>query len=142
MAEHLFEYLRNLELSSDYAIFGSGPLLVRGIIKSSNDLDVLCGPEAWGEVCKKGQKIHLRDYGVDVVSMLNGRITFGTHWGIGDFDTAALIESAEELEALRFVRLEYVEAYKLIRSSDKDKQHLIALREYLQSNEIHHSAIQ
>ena len=141
MSEDLFEYLRSLNLPRDYAIFGSGPLWVRGIIEASNDLDVLCGPEAWAKVCRRGNKVHLREYGVEVVSMLDDRITFGTHWGIGDFDTAALIESAEEIQALRFVRLEHVEAFKLIRSSEKDKRHLRALRNYLQRNEIRLTSI-
>ena len=135
MSEDLFEYLRSLDLPKDYAIFGSGPLLIRGIIETCNDLDVLCGPESWSEVSKVGEIVHLRDYGVDIVSMLDNRITFGNRWGIGDFDTNELIESAEDIGSLRFVRLEYVKAYKSIRSSEKDERHLRALNHYLLSQQ-------
>ena len=39
----LFDLLRSLELPvGDYAIFGSGPLIVRGIIEATNDLDIIC----------------------------------------------------------------------------------------------------
>lgn len=134
MSEKLFDYLRKLDLPPDYAIYGSGPLSVRGIIEASNDLDVLCGPDSWAVATKLGDVVHLADYGVDVVSILDDHITFGTRWGIGDFDVAELIRSADEIDSLRFVRLEYVEAYKFIRSSEKDRGHLQALRKYQQDH--------
>ena len=136
MSAQLFDYPRKLDLPQDYAIFGSGPLTVRGIIEASNDLDVLCGPHSWAAATKLGDVVHLEDYGVDVVSILDDQITFGTRWGIGDFDVTELIRSADEVDSLRFVRLEYVEAYKLIRSSEKDKGHLQALRKYRRDTQI------
>ena len=40
-ARDLFGLLRSLDMSEgDYAVFGSGPLIVRGIIEPANDLDV------------------------------------------------------------------------------------------------------
>jgi hypothetical protein len=126
----LFDHLKTLDLPDDYAIFGSAPLTVRGIIESSNDLDVLCGPKSWLAATKLGHVVHLEDYDVDVVSILDDQITFGTGWGIGNFDVTDLILSADKIDSLRFVRLEYVEAYKSIRASEKDKDHLRALRMY------------
>ena len=128
---HLFDLVRSLDLPHDYAIFGSGPLLIRNIIDSSDDIDILCGPACWARVTTLGDLCHLDDYGVDIVSLFDGRVTFGTDWGIGDFDTDLLIDSADVIEGLRFVRLEYVQAYKSIRASAKDRRHLRALHGYL-----------
>lgn len=132
MSNELLDYVRGLDLPEDYAIFGSSPLLARGIIESSNDLDVLCGPESWSRVLAIGKTVHLKDYGVDIVSVLDNRVTFGTSWGIGCFDTIALVSSADVIDSLRFVRLEYVVAYKTIRANEKDRRHLAALRDYQQ----------
>ncbi len=139
MSAELFDYVRRLQLPYDYAIFGSAPLAVRGIIEASNDLDILCGPQSWAAATTLGEPVHLEKYGVDVVSILNDRITFGTRWGIGAFDANELIASADEIDSLRFVRLEYVEVYKTIRANDKDKDHLSALRNYRRAQQIESS---
>jgi hypothetical protein len=124
----LFDQLRQLELPpKGYAIFGSGPLAIRDIIPACNDLDILCRQEIWDIVSKKGMTKFLSGYSVTVASFFDGAITFGTEWGIGDFNVGELIETAEIIDALPFVRLEHVVRYKTIRSSTKDLQHLSAL---------------
>ena len=78
-------------------------------------------------VSKRGATKYLSEYDVTVASFADGAITFGTQWGIGAFDIDELIDTAEIIEVLPFVRLEHVLAYKTIRSSAKDLQHLEAL---------------
>lgn len=129
MKVDLFDKLRELQLPPrNYAVFGSGPLAIRGIIPASNDLDILCDEEVWEVVSKKGATEYLPEYDVTVASYFDGSITFGTKWGIGDFDVTKLIETAEMIESLPFVRLEHVFQYKTIRASKKDLQHLAALQ--------------
>ena len=129
MARALFERVRQLNLpTDDFAIFGSGPLVVRHIIPSSTDLDILCRGEAWETVCQRGTREYLPDYAVTVVALCNGAITFGRDWGIGKFDINELIDTAEIIDSLPFVRLKHVVEYKRIRSSAKDLLHLEALR--------------
>ncbi len=111
-----------------YAIFGSGPLAIRGIISACNDLDVLCNDDAWEIVSRIGRTEFLPEYGVSIVALADTDITFGTSWGIGDFDINQLIDSAEMIDGLPFVLLEHVIRYKNIRSSTKDRRHLDALR--------------
>mgnify|MGYP001812000873 FL=1 len=128
MEKTLFDHLRNLQLpAGDYAVFGSGPLAARGIIPSCNDLDVLCRGHAWQMVRALGTVEYLQQYEVEIVTMLDGAMTFGTRWGIGEFQAEDLIDSAELIDGLPFVRLEHVLAYKEIRASEKDRRHIEAV---------------
>jgi hypothetical protein len=125
----LFDQLRQLRLPPNgYAIFGSGPLAIRDIIPACNDLDILCKQDVWDIVNREGVTEFLPEYDVTVASFFDGAITFGTEWGIGDFNVFELIETAELIDSLPFVRLEYVVHYKTIRSSAKDLKHLSALQ--------------
>ncbi len=124
-----FARLRQLDLpQGDFAIFGSGPLIVRGVIEATNDLDVLCRGPAWDYVQTIGQPEYLSEYGLTIFAIDDGRITFGDRWAIGDFDTDTLIDSMEFFEGLPFVSLQYVLAYKILANRPKDRQHLQALR--------------
>ena len=111
----------------DFAIFGSGPLLIRGIIPAANDLDILCRGAAWEQAKSIGTMRYLEEYDVTITTLCDGKISFGTKWGIGDFDIDSLIDSAELIDALPFVRLEHVVAYKTMRASAKDLRHIAAL---------------
>jgi hypothetical protein len=125
----LFDVLRALELpASHFAIFGSGPLVIRHIIPASNDLDVICRDDAWRRVTSMGEIRYLEQYDLSVVSIMNGRITFGNEWGIGDFDVNLLIDTAETISGLPFVRLEHVIAYKRIANRPKDIRHIDAAK--------------
>lgn len=124
----LFEQLRQLNLSPQaYAVFGSGPLAIRGLIPLTHDLDVICREEVWNVVSQIGSVEYLSEYDVSVVTMADGALTFGTKWGIGNFDIDELIATAEIIDELPFVRAKHVIAYKKIRSSEKDLLHLAAL---------------
>jgi hypothetical protein len=126
---HLFELLRSLALpNGDYAVFGSGPLLVRGIIGAAGDLDVLCRGEAWARARRLGRVAE--EHGVPVVSLFDGAVTLGTAWAIGAFDVDHLIDTAEVIDGVPFVRLEHVVAYKRIADRPKDREHLRLLAGY------------
>ena len=128
MTAILFDQLRQLGIPpKGYAVFGSGPLAIRGIIPACNDFDVLCTQDVWDLVSQEGTTEYLREYDVTIASFFDGAVTFGTEWEIGDFNVLELIKTAEMIDSLPFVRLEYVVRYKTIRSSAKDLQHLAAL---------------
>jgi hypothetical protein len=127
----LFDLLRSLDLpTGDYAVFGSGPLIVRGVIEPTNDLDVVSRGAAWAAAVKLGQLVDLPEHGVTVATLFDGAITVGTEWAIGDFDVDELIDTAETIDGIPFVRLEHVVAYKQIARRDKDVEHLELLAEY------------
>jgi hypothetical protein len=114
--------------AGEFAVFGSGPLLVRKVIDQVNDIDILCRGAAWSYAQARGHKEHLDEYDIDIVSIDNGLITLGQSWGYGNFNVDELIDSADVIDGLPFVRLEYVVAYKRIANRPKDHAHLQALR--------------
>lgn len=127
----LFSLLRSLELPiGDYAIFGSGPLIIRGIIEATNDLDVLSRNEAWRRAGGLGELVVLPEDGAEIVSCFDGAVTIGTSWLYGEFDIDELIDTAEIIDGLPFVRLEHVVTYKKIAARPKDFRHLEQLEAY------------
>ena len=121
----LFQYVRDLRLpADDYAIFGSGPMIIRGWISGANDLDIISRGEAWKIACNRGVVSYDERHDVSLASHCNGRVTFGTEWAIGKFDVDDLIDAAEIIDGLPFVQLRHVIAYKEIRASAKDLVHL------------------
>lgn len=127
----LLKRVARLELPlGDFAIFGSGPLLVRGIIEATNDIDIICRGPAWEKAVSIGEKVFLPDYDVEIVSIDEGAITLGRSWGIGEFDTNELIDSAEVIDGLPFVKIKYVVDYKRIAGRTKDLQHLELIKQH------------
>jgi hypothetical protein len=121
--------LRSLDLPpGDYAVFGSGPLLVRGIIARAGDLDVICRGAAWEAAQHLGPAADQE--GVPVVSLCGGLVTLGVRWAVGEVNVSHLIDTAEVIEGLPFVRLEHVVAYKRIADRPKDREHLRLLEEW------------
>lgn len=119
------DLVRSLDLpEAHYAIFGSGPLIARGIIEPTNDLDLLSRGPAWAKARDAGTIVYLAEYDVEVVSFFDDVVTVGTRWAIGDFDTDELIDTAERIDGLPFVRLEHVVRYKRLARRPKDLEHL------------------
>ena len=107
----------------DFAVFGSGPLLARGWIDTAGDLDVLARGPAWRRAQELGELKHLEKYNVDIIE-IGSHITVGTAWGIGEFDTDELIDTAELIHGVPCVLLRHVIAYKRIAGRAKDVAHL------------------
>lgn len=125
----LLRQAQDLNLAAgDFAIFGSGPLLVRGIIDQVGDIDIVCRGDAWIKASAIGELVYLDEYDVEIISIDDGLITLGRSWGYGDFDVDELIDSAEQINDLPFVLLRYVIEYKLIANRPKDLAHLELLK--------------
>lgn len=124
MNDPLFSALRSLQLPiGDYAIFGSGPLIVRGVIDATNDLDIITRGPTWERVQELGELTYFDDEN-PCVDLFEGRLTFGVTWKYGDFDLDELIDTAELIDGLPFVRMEHVVAYKRAAGRPKDLEHL------------------
>lgn len=126
-ADLLFDRLRALRLTSgEYAVFGSGPLAIRGLIEKVQDLDVIVRGDTWRRVVALGTVVMKGD---DETVDLGTGLTFGRSWGYGDFDIDRLIDEAEVIADLPFVRLEAVIEFKQVAGRPKDLEHLRILDE-------------
>jgi hypothetical protein len=112
----------------DFAVFASGPLIVRGVIPATNDLDVVCRGAAWDKVGKIGTLQFNDGYDVEIVTICDWEVTFGNRLGRGNFDVDMLIDRAEFINGLPFVELKHVVEYKLERASDRDLRHIELLK--------------
>ena len=106
----LFEKLRALRLpASEYAIFGSGPLVAHGLLGKVRYIDLVARGAAWRRAAELGLT-QLGTEGDPVVRLEGGRIeVFGGWMG---WDIVALIDGAQRIDGLPFARLEDVLAWK------------------------------
>jgi hypothetical protein len=129
--ERLLAEVRALAFpAGHFVLFGSAPLLVRGIVPATGDIDVLTRGPAWDLARNLAPVVRLAPYDVEVVRLLEGRIEIGTVWGIGEVDVDRLIDDAELIGGLPFARLADVRAYKELADRPKDRAHLRLLDEW------------
>jgi len=123
---NFLEELEELNLpDGKYAIFGSGPLAVRGL-RDSSDLDVIVKEELWEKLSKK--------YSLNKNGGLQiGNIEVYNKW-LEDKNINHLIDSAEKIAGYKFVKLEYVLAWKETMGRDKDKKDVELIKKYLKIN--------
>ncbi len=126
----LLERLRGLNLPSDqFALFSSGPMAVRGL-REPGDLDVLVSKNLWDKLSQK--------YSVEE-SWHGGKIRAIAE-EIDAYDATAapisaeeLIERADIIDGVRYVKLEDVVAAKKIEAREKDLRDIEIIEEYLKS---------
>ena len=106
----------------NWALFGSGPLLLRGWIDEVGDLDVVSRGPAWEKAKEHGRLVALPD-GNQIVEAGSG-VTVGRTWLYGDFTIDDLIDTAEMIDGIPCVRLEHVISYKRLSDRPKDRVHL------------------
>lgn len=121
----LLHELDRLALPPDlFAVFGSGPLAVRGI-RESHDLDIIVLPEAWEQLARRYHPA--RDAAIFQV----GNIEVCRAW-LPWIDTADhLVHEAEVINGVRFVRLETVLEWKQTARRPKDVEDVRLIQEYL-----------
>jgi len=115
----------------DWALFGSGPLLLRGWISDVGDLDVISRGSAWERAKEVGELGTLTPGGIEMINIDGGAITIGTSWQYGGTPVSDLIDDAEEIDGVPCVLLEHIVAYKRIADRPKDRVHLAAIEEHL-----------
>lgn len=128
--QELLERLKGLNLPPDqFALFGSGPMAVRGL-REPGDFDVLASPTLFAELSKK----HLVEQ-----SWHGGKIK-GIAKDIDIYDATAapiptveLLERAEVFDGVRYVTLEDVIVAKRAQGREKDLKDIQIIEEYLQS---------
>ena len=131
MSDHpLIHRLIELDLPrGDWALFGSGPLLLRGWIDEVGDLDVVCRGAAWERACEIGEVGVLQPDGVEIVNIDGAAITIGRSWRYGDTPIANLIDEADDIDGIPCVALQHIVAYKQAADRPKDRAHLCVIAE-------------
>lgn len=127
-SREFFEKVRALGLpGGDYAVFGSGPLVARGLIGHANDVDLIARGLAWERASSLGT-VEIAPKG-DPVVKLEGAIDVFVGW-LG-LDVDAVIDRAELVADLPFARLEDVLAFKRALGRPKDLRHIRLVEEFL-----------
>ena len=126
--QELLQELKALRLPvEDYAIFGSGPLAVRGI-RDCNDLDIVVSAHLWEELSLRyvpiGKKIEV------------GNLEFWHDWmpWYSPVEIVEIIASAECLDDVPFAKLPYVIDFKKKMGREKDKRDLVLIDNYLKNH--------
>lgn len=113
----LFQKVKELKLPiSKYALFGSAPLGIRGL-KDCYDVDVIVTESLRDEYKSKGWEVRAMPHGSQY--LCNGEIELWKDWQPGQWDIEQLIQEAEMIEGLPFVRLEKVIEWKKIERKRK-----------------------
>ena len=127
----LFDDLKKLTLpEGEYAVFGSGPLWVRGI-REAADIDIIARGKAWEAVRTKGSVQTKKGLGIQYIPFANGAIEIYKDWRPGEWNVDELIETAEIIDGIPFVRLDVVIEWKKRRGQEKDLKDLVLIEEYL-----------
>jgi len=125
--------LLSLDLpAKDYAVFGSAPMALHGLKSLNNDIDVIARGEAWEkakEYCFP-EESPMR-FG-NFLKLFEGKIEIYHCWFPKDaWNVDELIDNAEVVDSVRYVRLEDVLKYKKSRNAPKDKADIEVLERYL-----------
>lgn len=116
--------LKKLKLpQKDYAIFGSGPLAIRGI-RDSRDIDIIVKQSLWDKLAKKypiknGKLIEL------------GFMEIFRDWSPFFNEVDNLIDDSDLFQGIQFVKLKYVLEWKNISLREKDKKDIKLINDYL-----------
>ena len=114
------EELKKLNLPKDrFAVFGSGPLAVRGM-REANDIDIIALPDLFEELVKKYGEEKIKKGLANQRSIQAGDIEIWEGWAPGEWDIEKLIKEAEVFYDTRFVKLEEVLKWKKLMGREKD----------------------
>jgi hypothetical protein len=118
--------LKKLNLHSDqFAIFGSGPLAVRNI-RDVDDLDVIVKPALWKALCKKHENENNK-----VIHI--GKIDLFRQWIPWFDDIIPVIDTADIIDGIRYVNLEYLLKWKKAMNREKDQKDIMLINEFLKN---------
>ncbi|MER5214933.1 hypothetical protein ABT063_31390 [Streptomyces sp. NPDC002838] len=128
----MIQRLKALDLpAEDFAVHGSGPMLVAGLRSGIGDLDVVARGRAWEKATEIGDMGRSKIKGNPVAKFWGGRIEVFSTWVTDGDDVSAMIDEAITVDGVRFVRLEQVLRYKQLLRRAKDLPDIHAIEAYL-----------
>lgn len=130
--------LKKLNLpKGKYAVFGSGPLAIRGL-RENKDIDIMVKSGLWKELKKKypdrikktkdnkAESIHLGNIEILEINYQD--------WSSFIDDPNKLIDQAEIIQGFPFVKLDHLLECKKIMNREKDWKDIELINNYLSKN--------
>lgn len=115
-----FEELKNINLpAGNFAVFGSGPMCVRGL-RECRDLDVVVTEKVFNEYLRNSDWELKERNNSKYLKNKNFEIELWKDWVLGDYNIRELIKDSEVINGMPFVKLEYVLKWKKINNREKD----------------------
>lgn len=110
-----------------YAVFGSGPLAVRGL-REANDIDLIVKQDLWKELIRTYTPFRGQDVSDEKIILQEGIDVFHTWPGFSNIEQ--LIDTADYFNGIPFVQLQHVLTYKQQSLREKDKKDVLLIQEY------------
>ncbi len=125
----LFQKVRDLRLPiGKYALFGSAALGIRGW-KQCRDIDIIVTEDAWNGFKKRGWEVKRMSHGSQY--FCKDKIEVWKDWYPGEWNIAKLINEAEIIDGLPFVRIESVLTSKKLSNRKKDQEDIKLIERFL-----------
>ncbi|MFH1522197.1 MAG: tRNA pseudouridine(55) synthase TruB [Patescibacteria group bacterium] len=126
------EELKALNLPKGrYALFGSTPLAIRNI-RSNHDIDIIVKKDLWPNLIKKYPK---RIKKQPICIKLDGIEIFKDWLNLSN-KVEEMIDNAEIIDGLPFVKLNYLLEWKEYMDREKDKKDIKLVKKYLKAHTI------
>lgn len=124
------EELKDLNLPhGTFAIFGSGPIAIRGL-RDSHDLDIIVKDHVYKKLCDA----YPNQAKTSPFAFIQiGNIEIGNQWLNSSEHINEMIDTAEIIDGFPFVQLHYVLAWKKQMGREKDLKDVVLIEEYINS---------
>lgn len=128
----LFQKVKDLKLPlGKYALFGSAPMGIRGL-KDCHDVDIIVKEDLWNEYrIRKDWEVKITPNGSEYFLNGDGDVEIWKEWKPGKWDIRKLIDGAEIIDELPFVRLETVVEWKKLSGREKDLKDIETIEKFL-----------
>lgn len=115
----------------EYAIFGSGPMIIRGL-RDSHDIDIIVKEEAWEKLANMYNVIQTQSG--DKIEIDN--IEIWKEWMELTPEIDTIINSTDIIDGMSFANLQYVIKTKRLQGRDKDLLDIQIIENYLNQENI------
>lgn len=130
MSNHdLFQRVREMKIPlGKYALFGSAPLGIRKL-RDCHDIDIIVTEDLWDKYKSKNWEIRAMPHASQY--LWNNGVELWKDWKPGNWDIQKLIDEAEIIDGLPFVKLEHIVEWKKLHSREKELKDIEIIKKSL-----------